>query len=145
MWQNRELTEKQWRTFLAEITCIINIRPLNPSSVEIWEEPPSTPNHIPIGQQSLSSQPEQEGRVNPRQMLRIVQRRVSEFWTCCNKYLAPTLLRQNKWFRKRENVEVGDLVLELNSSRKRSQWEMALIADTYPGKDGWSERCGSRH
>ena len=68
-------------------------------------------------------------------MLRIVQRRVSECWTCCNNYLAPTLLRQNKWFRKRENVEVGDLALELNSSRKRSKWEIALIADTYPGND----------
>ena len=44
---------------------------------------------------------------------------------------------------ERENVEVGDLVLELNSSRKRSQWAVgggggegvALIVDTYSGKD----------
>ena len=52
------------------------------------------------------------------------------------KYFAPTLLPRNKWFQKRENVQVGDLVLELNPNRKRSQWEMALITNTYPGSDG---------
>ena len=46
------------------------------------------------------------------------------------------MLPRNKGFRKRENVKIGDLVLELNSHRKRLQWEMALIVDTYPGEDG---------
>ena len=52
------------------------------------------------------------------------------------KYFAPTLLPRNKWFKMREKVEIGDLVLEHNPNRKRSQWEMALIVDTYPGEDG---------
>ena len=46
------------------------------------------------------------------------------------------MLPRNKWFRKSENVKIGDLVLELNSQRKRLQWEMALMVDTYPGEDG---------
>ena len=52
------------------------------------------------------------------------------------KYFAPSLLPQNKWFRRRENVKIGDVVLELNPHRKRLQWEMALIVDTYPGENG---------
>ena len=52
------------------------------------------------------------------------------------KYFAPSLLSWNKWFRKRENVKIGDLILELNPHRKRLQWEMALVVDTYPGEDG---------
>jgi hypothetical protein len=52
------------------------------------------------------------------------------------KYFAPNLLPRNKWFRKRENVQVGDLVLELDSKLKRCQWKMALITDVYPGSDG---------
>ena len=28
------------------------------------------------------------------------------------------------------------MVLELNPNRKRSQWEMTLIVNTYPGEDG---------
>lgn len=52
------------------------------------------------------------------------------------KYFAPNLLPRNKWFRKRENIQVGDLVLELNPKLKRCQWKMALIIDRYPGEDG---------
>lgn len=52
------------------------------------------------------------------------------------KYFAPNLLPRNKRFRTREDVKVGDLVLELDSKHKRCQWKMALIVDTYSGKDG---------
>ena len=34
------LTEEQWRTFLAQVTCLANQRPLYPSSNAIWEKPP---------------------------------------------------------------------------------------------------------
>ena len=76
--KNREFTEEQWRTFLAEITCMVNSRPLYPSSNDIWEEPLITPNDILIGQDSLPRPPqpkqaEHEDRVNPREMLRSVQ------------------------------------------------------------------------
>ena len=52
------------------------------------------------------------------------------------KYFALSELTRNKWFRKKENVKMGDLVLVLNSHRKRLKWEMALIVDTYPSEDG---------
>ena len=52
------------------------------------------------------------------------------------KYFAPTLLPGNKWFQTRENAKIGDLVLELNPNRKRTQWEMALITNVFPSKDG---------
>jgi hypothetical protein len=51
------------------------------------------------------------------------------------KYFAPNLLPRNKWFRTRENVK-GDLVLELDSKRKRCQWKMVIIIGTYPGNYG---------
>ena len=135
--KNQAFTEEQWRTFLAETAYMVNSRPLYPSSDDVWEEPPITPNDILIGQHNPPPQPEQESRVNPRHLLRSVQNKAGEFWACWMKYFAPTLLPRNKWFKKRENVEIGDLVLELNPNRKSpSQWEMALIVDTYPGKDG---------
>ena len=94
------------------------------------------PNDILIGRHSFPTQPEQEAGVNPRHLLRSVQNRVAEFWTCWLKYFVPSVLPRNKWFRKRENVKIGDLVLELNWHRKRLQWKMALIVDTYQGEDG---------
>ena len=47
--KNQAFTEEQWRTFLSETTYIINGRPLYPSSNDIWESPPITPNDILIG------------------------------------------------------------------------------------------------
>ena len=60
---------------------MINSRPLYPSSEDVWEEPPITPNDILIGRHSCPPQPEQEARVNPRHLLISVQNRVAEFWT----------------------------------------------------------------
>ena len=134
--KNQAFTEEQWRTFLTEITYMVNSRPLYPSSEDIWDEPPITPNDLLIGQHNPPPQPELEARVNPRHLLRSVQNRVGEFWICWMKYFAPTLLPRNKWFQTRENVKIGDLVLELNPNRKRTQWEMALITNVFPGKDG---------
>lgn len=39
------------------------------------------------------------------------------------KYFAPTVLPRDKWFQKGENVKNGDLVLELNPNRRRTQYE----------------------
>ena len=56
------------------------------------------------------------------------------------KYFAQ--LPRNKRFQTRENVKIGDLVLELNPNRKRTQWEMALITNVFPGKDGLVRKVG---
>lgn len=115
---------------------MVNSRPLYPSFEDIWEEPLITPNNLLIGIHIPLAQPELEARVSPRHLMRSVQNIECEFWVCWMKYFAPTLLPRNKWFQTRENVKIGDLVLELKPNRKRSQWELALITDVFPGKDG---------
>ena len=52
------------------------------------------------------------------------------------RYFAPNLLPRNEWFRTRENVQVGDLVLELDLNHKRAKWKLARVIATYPGNDG---------
>lgn len=81
-------------------------------------------------------QPEPEERTNPRQLLRSAQNRVADFWRSWMKYFAPNLLPRNKWFRVRDNIQIGDLVLELDPKHKRCEWKMARIVGTYPGNDG---------
>ena len=134
--KDQAFTEEQWRTFLTEITYLVNGRPLYPSSENVWECPPITPNDILLGYHNPSPQPEAEDRINPRDLLRSTQSRISAFWSCWIKYFAPNLLPRNKWYRVRENVNIGDLVLELDPNHKRSKWKMALIVAIYPGPDG---------
>ena len=119
--KNQALTEEQWRTYLAQVTCLINQRPLHPSSNGIWESPPITPNDLLIG--------------IIFHLMRSTEKRVQEFWNCWVKYFAPNLLPRNKWFRKRENLRKGDLVLEIEPTPRRT-WKMGLVLETYPGEDG---------
>jgi hypothetical protein len=72
-----------------------------------------------LGQHSTPPQQEWEEKVNPRDMIRSTR---------------------NKWFRTRENVKEGDLVLELDSKNKRCQLKMAIIIGTYPGNDGCARK-----
>ena len=134
--KNQAYSEEQWRTILSEITYMVNGRPLYPSSDDIWEAPPITPNDLLLGHYNPPPQPEPEERTNPRQLLRSAQNRVADFWRSWMKYFAPNLLRRNKWFRVRDNIQIGDLVLELDPKHKRCEWKMARIVGTYPGNDG---------
>ena len=72
------LTEDQWRTYLAEVTCLINQRPLYPSSNGIWESPPITLNDLLIGNHFPPPMPEVESKVNPRRLMRSTEKRVQE-------------------------------------------------------------------
>lgn len=134
--KDQAYTEEQWRTFLAEVSYIINGHPLYPSSENIWESPPVTPNDILLGQHNKLPQPTPEDKVNPRDLVRSTQKRIADFWSCWMKYFAPNLLPRNKWYRARENIQVGDLVLQTDPKHRRTQWKIALVVATYPGKDG---------
>ena len=129
-------TEEQWRTFLAEVTYLVNSRPLYPASSDIWEAPPVTPNDLIIGPSYGVPQPEEEELVNPRHLTRGVEKRVHQFWQCWMRYFAPDLLVRNKWHRRLENLEVGDLVLEIDPKTKRAEWRLALVQEVQPGSDG---------
>ena len=76
----------------------MNGRPLYPSSVEIWENLPVTPNDLLIEHHFPPPVPEPEQRVNPRHLMRITEKRVQEF--------------RSRWM-KRKNLQEGDLVLEI--------------------------------
>ena len=67
--KDQAYTEEQWRTFLAEVSYIINGRPLYPSSENIWESPPVTPNDNLLGQHNELPQPTPEDKVNPRDLV----------------------------------------------------------------------------
>ncbi|XP_068684263.1 uncharacterized protein [Montipora foliosa] len=133
--KNQSFTEEQWRTHLAEVTYLVNSRPLYPSSDGIWERPPVTPNDLLIGHHFPPPAPEQEERVNTRHLKRSTQKRVQEFWRCWIKYFASNLLPRNKWYTPRENLQEGDLVLEMEPTPRRT-WKLGLVLLTYPAADG---------
>ena len=132
-------TEEQWRTYLAEATFLVNSRPLYPASGNNWEEPPINPNDLIIGPSFGVPQPDRRRRASQPEEVKVIsksdQKKVFQFWQCWMRYFAPNLLIGSKWHEKKDNVGVGDLVLEIDENRKRGEWQMALVEEVFPGGD----------
>ena len=51
-------------------------------------------------------------------------------------HFTPNLQPRSKWFKPRENVTIGDIVLVIDPDVPRSHWKMAKVIEVYPGIDG---------
>ena len=124
---------------LSEITYIINSRPIFPKDTNQFEFITGNTILYPYGSAQLPQfSPEEE--VNPRNMLKVVQRKVDNFWENWLKHMPPQLNFRNKWFHTRENLETADFVIVLEKGIKgklvpRSLWKKGVVTEVHPGKD----------
>ena len=51
-------------------------------------------------------------------------------------HFPPNLQTRNKWYKRRENITIDDIVLIIDPLLPRSYWNMAIVEDTYIGMDG---------
>ena len=135
------LTFEEWTTVLSEITYVINSRPLFPDG-DLLEMNCITGNTLlhPYGQPQVP-QLTPEDTINPSDMFKIAQGKIDMFWETWIKHMPPQLLSRNKWFHSRDNLEVGDFVINLEPGMKgkaapRSQWKKAVVSKVHPGADG---------
>ena len=130
------LWEKDYRTIFAEITACINSRPLWPTSEGDVEGPPITcedmlrPTGLPRDPAALNVS------CDPRKRYQQIQDIVNEWWKLWMLHFAPNLQARNKWFKIRANLEIGDIVLIIDSEIPRGKWKIAIVRNVYPGKDG---------
>ena len=129
--------EESWRTYLAEVTNLINSRPLYPASSSPLDDPPITPNDLLIGHNNVEVPQIQnvDDNLKPQERFQKVQRQVNFFWTRWMRYFAPSLLVRNKWWKPRENVKVNDVVLIVDKNNPRGRWKMAQVVEVYPSED----------
>ena len=134
--KERVLSEEEYRTIFAEITTCINSRPLWPSSDGDVEQPVINcndllrPGGLPRDPVSLNVS------CHPKKRYQQMQHIVNDWWRLWLLHFTPNLQCRNKWFKRRENLSVGDIVLIIDNSIARSQWNMAIVENIYPGKDG---------
>ena len=129
---------------VSEVTYVVNSRPLFPDG-DPWDFHYITGNDIlhPYGQPNLPQF--QEELDNTRKMFKIVQDKVDIFWRTWLRHIPPHLNSRNKWFHPRENLEIGDYVLVLESEMKgnfapRSLWKKAIVIQVHPGNHGLVRR-----
>lgn len=133
-----QLTHEILTTFLAEVTAILNARPLVPVSSDP-EQPHILSPSILLTQKCNVASP-LSSTVSIKEMLTSQWKRVQfladEFWNRWRKEYLATLQPRQKWQHKKINFKDGDVVLLKEKQARRNEWPMGIIVRTVPSHDG---------
>ncbi|KAA0717677.1 hypothetical protein E1301_Tti014546 [Triplophysa tibetana] len=133
------LSHEVLTTFMAEVTAIMNARPLIPVSSDPESPLILTPAML-LTLRTGSAPPPPSGCFQEVHLIREEWKRVQSladmFWNRWKHEYLKTLQLRHKWQRKRQNLQDGDMVLLKDNQAKRNQWPTGIITKTFPGEDG---------
>ncbi|XP_015259234.1 PREDICTED: uncharacterized protein LOC107103898 [Cyprinodon variegatus] len=133
-----QLTHEVLVTFMAEVTAIVNARPLVPISTD--PEAPLVLTPAMLLTQKTGAPPTAPNNLTKKDVFKSQWKRVqilaNNFWTRWRKEYLCTLQGRQKWLVKKTNLKEGDVVLLKDSTAKRNEWPMGLVEKTYPSRDG---------
>ncbi|XP_061133003.1 uncharacterized protein LOC133153005 [Syngnathus typhle] len=135
--QNKvELTHEVLCTLMAEVTAIINARPLLPVSSDPDNPFILSPSMLLTQRSCLLPPPGEflEKDLYTKQW-RQVQALANQFWMRWRREYLPLLQKRQRWTQSRRNLQVGDLVLLKDKQVTRNSWPMARVTATFHGKD----------
>ena len=132
----RHPTDDMLRTVLFEVAGLLNSRPLTYVSSDPEDFRPLTPNDFLNRPQPADVPAGSFDDALPREHYRYVQRVVNLFWDQWKTTYLQSLATRKKWQAEERNFAVGDVVLELDKSLPRGQWNIGHITKVFPGEDG---------
>ncbi|KAI3374627.1 hypothetical protein L3Q82_021202, partial [Scortum barcoo] len=131
-------THEVLSTLMAEVTAIINARPLTPISSD--PESPFLLTPASLLTQKVCTLPPPPGTFDSKDLHRRqwkqVQHLANTFWHRWRREYLPMLQSRSKWQDVRPNLKEGDLVLLKDNQVKRNELPLALVTKTFPDKDG---------
>jgi hypothetical protein len=136
-----DLNMDEFRTAIGRVAALLNSRPITrvkeENSIQIL-----TPNHFLIGR--LGGAVSTADLDNPVERWKRIHSIVDKFWKQFLQEYIPLLSKRGKWHTAKENVQVGEVVLQLDPNTPRGQWKLAVIEEVFPSKDGRVRRCKIR-
>ena len=135
--KHTHLTHEVLCALMAEVSAIINARPLVPVSSDPSSPMLLTPAMLLTQKPGV---PAPAGSFDEKDLFKCqwkqVQALVNEFWTRWRNEYLHTLQPRRKWHTACRNLEVGDIVLLKQSQSQRNEWPMGLVTSTSPSGDG---------
>ena len=134
----KRLSHEVLLMLMAEVTAIVNARPLVPVPTDP-EAPEVLMPAILLTQktQSLKATPGNFSCADLHsKQWRQVQHLANVFWHRWRKEFLPTLQPRRKWEHDTKNLEEGDLVLLRGKDLPRNSWPLARITKTFTSADG---------
>ena len=125
------------RTVFAEVTSILNSRPICSSSDDPKDMEPLTPNHLLLQRRNLFVPPGIFAKedVYSRKQWRHAQFIANCFWCRWVREYVPMLQHRHKWLLNRRNLAVNDLVLVVDNTLPRCRWLLGRVTKVFPGED----------
>lgn len=133
----KEITHEVLVTFLAEVSAIINSRPLTVLSSDAEQPFPLTPSLI-VNQKPDVLIPK-DVSYDCKDLYRAQWKRVQYlsdvFWKRWRMEYLHSLQERRKWTNIQNNIKVGDIVLLKDKQVNRIQWPMGIITKVFPSSD----------
>ena len=133
------LNDESFNTFIKEVECIVNSRPLDVQNINDPDIETITPNHLLTLKSKVVLPPPgvfQRDDLYCRRRWRVIQHLANEFWNRWRKGYLLNLHTREKWTRERRNFQVGDIVLLKEEHVVRNLWPMARVTEVFPSQDG---------
>ncbi|XP_037305223.2 uncharacterized protein LOC119194863 [Pungitius pungitius] len=131
------LTHEVLCTLMAEVSAIINARPLVPVSSDPSSPVLLTPAMLLTQKPGLIAPVGSFGKEDLfKCQWKQVQALANEFWTRWRNEYLHTLQPRRKWRTASRNLQVGDIVLLKQSQSHRNEWPMGQVTSTFPSSDG---------
>ena len=131
------LTDESLLTLMCEVENIINSRPLTTVSSDSNDLNPITPNLLLNAKGNNSEYGKFHATdVYSKKRWRQIQYMSDLFWKRWRSEFLKTIQKRNKWFKKKENVKIDDIVLICDNNSPRCQWPLGRIVEVKTSKDG---------
>ena len=134
------LSDKAFRTLMAETTAIINSRPLTTDSLDWPDDPlPLSPSSLlTMKTKVILSPPQnfQRADMYPRKYWHCVQHLANKFWQRWQKEYFVNLQRRTKSNVQQKNFRKDDIVLIAEDNLPRNKWSKARILDVRKDDQG---------
>ena len=142
----KSLTHEVLCTLMAEVTCIMNSRPITTVSNDSSSPTVLSPNMLLT--QKVNSDIEPYNNFSIRDMYRSQWRQVqvlaNQFWKWWKDQYLQTLQPRKKWPNLCSNIQKGDVVLMKDSSSPRIHWPVGIVEEVYPSSDGLVRKVSVR-
>ena len=139
-----QLTHELLVTLMAEVTGIVNSRPIATIPSDIDEPQPLTPAMLlTMKTRPLAPTPGHFVRQDlyARNWWRKAQYLADQFWVRWRKEYLQNLQNRTKWEKRERNLAVGDIVLVKEDNAHRNDWLLGKIIEVTPSSDGKVRRA----
>lgn len=135
----KTLTHDVLITFMAEVTAIINSRPLVPVSTDPDFPLILTPAMLLTQKTEYKFEANSLGEFCDRDMFKCEWKRVqalaSMFWARWKKEYLPLLQSRRKWTESRRDIAEGDVVLIKDKTVNQNCWPLGLVVKVFKSSD----------